>query len=206
MTGPTASTSIAPTRPTTDPDPQPPNVSTWWAFRTSCTPTACVATGAMLDDNDHQKLSPGGGDMPFVLDFRDGAWQSRPDKVLFACLGPGGAPAKQSTTGDSAAAIRRCAKRHNDRHGRHRRMRPRRRDDRNPGRGRPRRPGTGGSPGARRADGHPACAGPGRGPADRRLDVPGQPFRSGKLIARKSSSGNVFRARSREPAQIRGFS
>jgi len=80
------------------PDPQPPNVSTWWAFRTSCTPTSCTATGTMLDDNDHQNLSPAGGDKPLVLDFRDGAWQSRPDKVLFACLGPDGAPAKQTTT------------------------------------------------------------------------------------------------------------
>jgi serine/threonine protein kinase, bacterial len=80
------------------PDPQPPNVSTWWAFRTACTPTECVATGAMLDDNDHQKLSPAGGDKPLVLDFRDGAWQSRPDKMLFACLGPDGSPAQQNTT------------------------------------------------------------------------------------------------------------
>lgn len=78
------------------PDPQPPNVSTWWAFRTSCTPAACVATGTMLDDKDH--MSVAGGDKPLVLDFRDGAWQSRPDKVLFACLGPNGAPAKQTTT------------------------------------------------------------------------------------------------------------
>jgi serine/threonine protein kinase, bacterial len=80
------------------PDPQPPNISTWWAFRTSCTPTACVATGTMLDDKDHQNLNPAGGDKPLVLDFRDGAWQSRPDKVTFACLGPDGAPAKQITT------------------------------------------------------------------------------------------------------------
>ncbi len=80
------------------PDPQPPNVSTWWAFRTSCTPAACVATGTMLDDNDHQTPSPTNGDKPLVLDFRDGAWQSRPDKVLFACLGPNGEPAKQTTT------------------------------------------------------------------------------------------------------------
>jgi serine/threonine protein kinase, bacterial len=80
------------------PDPQPPNVSTWWAFRTACTPTECVATGAMLDDNDHQKLSPAGGDKPLVLDFRDGAWQSRPDKMLFACLGSDGSPAQQNTT------------------------------------------------------------------------------------------------------------
>ncbi len=79
-------------------DPQPPNVSTWWAFRTSCAPTACVATGTMLDDNDHQDLSPAAAGKPLVLDFRNGAWQSRPDKVLFACLGPNGAAAKQTTT------------------------------------------------------------------------------------------------------------
>jgi serine/threonine protein kinase, bacterial len=78
------------------PDPQPPNISTWWAFRTACTPTECVATGAMLDDKDHQKLSPA-DDKPLVLDFRDGAWQSRPEKVLFACLGPDGSPAQQTT-------------------------------------------------------------------------------------------------------------
>ena len=80
------------------PDPQPPNVSTWWAFRTSCTPTTCVATGTMLDDNNHQTPSPTGGNMPLVMDFRDGAWQSRPDKVQFACLGSDGASAQQTTT------------------------------------------------------------------------------------------------------------
>ncbi len=33
-----------------------------------------------------------------MLDFRNGAWQSRPETMLFACLGPDGAPAKQTTT------------------------------------------------------------------------------------------------------------
>ncbi len=80
------------------PDPQPPNVSTWWAFHTSCTPTACVATGVLLDDTDHQTVSAKGGDKPLVLDFRDGAWQSRPETVLFACVGPNGTAAKQTTT------------------------------------------------------------------------------------------------------------
>jgi serine/threonine protein kinase, bacterial len=80
------------------PDPQPPNVSTWWAFHTSCTPTGCVATGILLDDADHQRVSAKGGDKPIVLDFRDGAWQSRPETVLFACLGPNGTAAKQTTT------------------------------------------------------------------------------------------------------------
>jgi len=80
------------------PDPQPPNVTTWWAFRTACTPKSCVATGALLDDADHAKLSAAGGQKPVVLDFRNGAWQSRPETMLFACLGPDGAPAKQTTT------------------------------------------------------------------------------------------------------------
>jgi serine/threonine protein kinase, bacterial len=80
------------------PDPQPPNVSTWWAFHTSCTPASCVATGILLDDVDHQRVSAKGGDKPLVLDFRDGAWQSRPETVLFACVGPNGTSAKQTTT------------------------------------------------------------------------------------------------------------
>jgi hypothetical protein len=59
---------------------------------------SCVATGALLDDADHAKLSAAGGQKPVVLDFRNGAWQSRPETMLFACLGPDGAPAKQTTT------------------------------------------------------------------------------------------------------------
>lgn len=80
------------------PDPQPPNVSTWWAFHTSCTPTGCIATGILLDDTDHQKASAKGGDKPIVLDFHDGAWQSRAETVPFACVGPSGTAAKQTTT------------------------------------------------------------------------------------------------------------
>ena len=57
-----------------------------------------MATGALLDDADHAKLSAAGGQRPVVLDFRNGAWQSRPETMLFACLGPDGAPAKQTTT------------------------------------------------------------------------------------------------------------
>ena len=80
------------------PDPQPPNVTTWWAFHSRCTPTGCVAAGIMLDNNNHSVASAQGGDRPLVLDFRDGAWQSRPETVLFPCLGPTGATAKQTTT------------------------------------------------------------------------------------------------------------
>lgn len=79
------------------PDPQPPNVSTWWAFRTVCAPKSCVATGVLLDETDHQKLSTTGGDKPVVLEFHNGAWQSQPETLPFACVGPDGTPAKQIT-------------------------------------------------------------------------------------------------------------
>lgn len=79
------------------PDPQPANVSTWWAFRSFCTSTGCAATGILLDDKDHQVASQG-ADNPVVLDFRDGVWQSRPETGPLACLGPNGAPGKQTTT------------------------------------------------------------------------------------------------------------
>jgi serine/threonine protein kinase, bacterial len=78
-------------------DPQPPNVSTWWAFRSFCTSTGCAATGIILDDKDHL-VARQGADNPIVLDFRDGAWQSRPETAPFACLGPNGTPGKQTTT------------------------------------------------------------------------------------------------------------
>ena len=80
-----------------NPDPQPPNVTTWWAFRSFCTSTGCAATGIILDDKDHLMASPG-ADKTIVLDFRDGAWESRPETLPFACLGPKGTPGKETTT------------------------------------------------------------------------------------------------------------
>jgi serine/threonine-protein kinase len=79
------------------PDPQPPDVNTWWAFRSSCTPGPCAAVGVLLDDNDHtQAKSPGGG--PVVLDFRDGRWLSRPEKSTFPCIGLNGIAGTHATT------------------------------------------------------------------------------------------------------------
>ncbi|OBI42278.1 hypothetical protein A5707_06580 [Mycobacterium kyorinense] len=80
------------------PDPQPPNVTTWWAFHSSCTPTGCVATGIQLDDQDHQSPHQSAGLRPLVFDFRDGAWQSRPETLQFPCVGPNGAADKQTMT------------------------------------------------------------------------------------------------------------
>ena len=79
------------------PDPQEPDVFTWWAFRSSCTASACTATGVLLDDNDHtQPKSPGGE--PGVLDFRDGRWLSRSEETTFPCIGPNRVAGMHDTT------------------------------------------------------------------------------------------------------------
>ncbi|MCV7261407.1 serine/threonine-protein kinase [Mycobacterium shimoidei] len=80
------------------PNPQPPNVTTWWAFRASCTAAECIATGVQLDDEDHQTVSPAAASRPLVLDFRDGAWHSRPEILQFPCVGPHGEPDQETTT------------------------------------------------------------------------------------------------------------
>jgi serine/threonine protein kinase, bacterial len=71
-------------------------VTTWWAFRSSCTPSACSAAGLQLDDDDHARAKTPGGE-PVVLDFRDGRWLARPEKGSVACIGPTGATGTQVT-------------------------------------------------------------------------------------------------------------
>ncbi|WP_082973794.1 serine/threonine-protein kinase [Mycobacterium sp. E1386] len=46
----------------------------WWAFRSSCASTRCVATGAGLADNNQQ--APAGSSD--VVQFTDGSWQDTP--------------------------------------------------------------------------------------------------------------------------------
>jgi serine/threonine protein kinase, bacterial len=46
----------------------------WWAFRSLCTSTRCVATGATLADNNQQE--PGG--LADVVQFIDGSWEDTP--------------------------------------------------------------------------------------------------------------------------------
>jgi serine/threonine protein kinase, bacterial len=59
--------------------------STWWAFRSTCKPSGCVATGTQLDDNNHfVALTDGGGDRA-VFHFRDGRWQEAPDRTIDPC-------------------------------------------------------------------------------------------------------------------------
>ena len=141
------------------PDPQPPNVSTWWAFRTACTPKSCVATGALLDEPTGKAERSG---------WRKARRAGFPQRRLAVAAGddavrlPGtrwGAGQTDHHTGDLVAACTRCAARHHDRHCRKQRVQPARRDDRNSRGGRARRRGTAGSRGAQPAEHHPTCAG-----------------------------------------------
>lgn len=68
-----------------------PNENTWWAFRSSCTSTGCVATGTKLDANNHQAASTPAHTAE--LHFVDGSWQRTPVQVQIQhprCLGADG--------------------------------------------------------------------------------------------------------------------
>jgi serine/threonine protein kinase, bacterial len=80
------------------PDPQPPNVSTWWAFRSSCTPVGCLASGVLLDDANHQTRNAAAGGLFVALDLRADTWQSRPESVQFPCRARDGTAALETTT------------------------------------------------------------------------------------------------------------
>lgn len=68
-------------------DPQPPDVTTWWAFRSSCAPAECVTAAIRLDDGDHQRAAvPDAGQL--IMRFADGRWQSQPEEARVACAGP----------------------------------------------------------------------------------------------------------------------
>lgn len=77
-------------------DPQPPDVTTWWAFRSSCAPQSCTAAATRLDDTGHlREVSPGA---PLFLAYGDGRWQSSPVDIRFPCIGSDGLRQKQTAT------------------------------------------------------------------------------------------------------------
>ncbi len=79
------------------PDPQPPNVQTWWAFRSSCTATTCTAAATQLDEDDHtQVMSPASSTL--VMQFGDGQWQSRPETNQFPCIAGNGIAQSETTS------------------------------------------------------------------------------------------------------------
>ena len=79
------------------PDPQPPDANTWWAIRSSCTPSSCAAVGLPLDDNDHARAKSSGGEL-VVFDFLEGRWLSRPQNSTFPCIGLNGVDGMHTTT------------------------------------------------------------------------------------------------------------
>jgi serine/threonine-protein kinase len=73
------------------PQPNTGNTAWWWAFRSSCTFAGCVATGAKLDDDNHQAVSNPAETVE--LHFVDGRWQVVPYQShpqLPECLGADG--------------------------------------------------------------------------------------------------------------------
>ncbi|MDI3312948.1 MAG: serine/threonine-protein kinase [Mycobacterium sp.] len=65
--------------------------SAWWAFRSSCRPTGCVATGTELDVNNHDVAMAPGHTAEFH--FVDGHWQRTPVQTQAQyphCLGADG--------------------------------------------------------------------------------------------------------------------
>ncbi len=73
------------------PNPQP-NATGWWAFRSTCTPTGCVATATKLDANLNQAPNIAGS--TDVFRFLDGHWQNAPTPYPgdLACPGVGKVP------------------------------------------------------------------------------------------------------------------
>jgi len=79
---------------------------TWWAFRSTCTPAGCVATGTKLDNTNHTIVAP--------LDpthlrataprFVDGHWLSMSSPVQQPC-DENGVPSGRSATALSTLAL-----------------------------------------------------------------------------------------------------
>jgi hypothetical protein len=66
--------------------------SSRWAFRSMCTPTGCVATGAQPEDNNNNQMARTPA-YPHVLHFVDGHWQAAPVQGQIQqprCLGANG--------------------------------------------------------------------------------------------------------------------
>lgn len=79
------------------PAPEPPDVDTWWAFRTTCTQSFCSAIAVQLDDNDHSLAKTPSG-RPIILKFNDGEWRSQRETVQFPCVRDDGAKRTQTQT------------------------------------------------------------------------------------------------------------
>ncbi|MCV7338622.1 serine/threonine-protein kinase [Mycolicibacterium senegalense] len=62
--------------------------SYWWAFRSACKPTSCVATSTRMDGTNHAVAYTEAGGMTAVFRFVNNAWQGDPGKGSLPCDAP----------------------------------------------------------------------------------------------------------------------
>lgn len=62
--------------------------SYWWAFRSTCKPSGCVATSTRMDSSNHAVPFVEGGGMTAVFRFIDNSWQGEPGRGSLPCEAP----------------------------------------------------------------------------------------------------------------------
>lgn len=62
--------------------------SYWWAFRSACKPSGCVATSTRMDGTNHAVAYTEGGGMTAVFRFLNNAWQGDPGNGSLPCDAP----------------------------------------------------------------------------------------------------------------------
>lgn len=60
----------------------------WWAFRSACTPSGCVATSTRMDGTNHAVAYAEGGGMTAVFRFVNNSWQGDPGHGTLPCEAP----------------------------------------------------------------------------------------------------------------------
>ncbi|WP_077739138.1 serine/threonine-protein kinase [Mycolicibacterium boenickei] len=62
--------------------------SYWWAFRSACTPSGCVATSTRMDGTNHAVAYTEGGGMTAVFRLVDNSWLGEPGRGTLPCEAP----------------------------------------------------------------------------------------------------------------------
>lgn len=76
--------------------------SYWWAFRSTCKPSGCVATSTRMDSSNHAVPFIEGGGMTAVFRFVNDSWQGDPARGSLPCEAPN---VMQAQAMDTALAL-----------------------------------------------------------------------------------------------------
>lgn len=76
--------------------------SYWWAFRSTCKPSGCVATSTRMDSSNHAVPFIEGGGMTAVFRFINDSWQGDPARGSLPCEAPN---VMQAQAMDTALAL-----------------------------------------------------------------------------------------------------